>query len=222
MIISVKNTDICHAKKLVLKNVNFEIEAGEFVYLAGKTGSGKSSLLRTLYADLPVFKGKIEVANYDVSSISDKEIPFLRRKIGIVFQDFQLFTDRNVAENLAFVMEAVGQKDQQKIQNRIEKVLFQVGLENMQNKMPYELSGGEQQRVAIARAMINEPVLILADEPTGNLDSEVANSILELFWELNRTGTTIFMATHQHLFFEKYPAKIFFCEEKELKFVKLV
>lgn len=197
----------------VLSEVNFEIAKGEFVYLIGRTGSGKSSLLKTLYADLPLLLGQAEVTGYSLANISQKQVPFLRRKIGIIFQDFQLFNDRTIAENLTFVMKATGWKDSAKIKARLSEVLMRVGLDAAATKMPHQLSGGEQQRVVIARALINEPAILIADEPTGNLDPEVADGIFKLFLEINRSGTAVLMTTHNHYFVKNYPHRILKCEQ---------
>jgi cell division transport system ATP-binding protein len=211
--IKVQELSIVHSSQQVLSKVNFEITKGEFVYLIGKTGSGKTSMLKMLYADLPLHQGSVEVLGYTLNRLNKKEIPFLRRKIGIVFQDFQLFSDRTVEENLRFVLQATGWEQKNKTKQRIGQVLAQVGLLNVEKKMPHQLSGGEQQRVSIARAMLNDPDLILADEPTGNLDPTVANEILELFIRINQGGTAILMATHQHNFLKKYPMRVLWCEE---------
>lgn len=210
-VVVVEHTNIVQGGKIVIEDLSFRLRAGEFVYLIGKTGSGKSSILRTLYLDLPFSQGKIEVAGYDLTNISRKEIPFLRRRLGIIFQDFELFTDRSVEENLLFVMKATGWSDRLKIRDRIDHVLAQVGLAGTQKKMPHQLSGGEQQRVAIARALINEPLILLADEPTGNLDPEVAGDIWALFSEINQRGTAVIMATHQHSFLKKHPERVLYC-----------
>lgn len=207
-IVSVKNANLYHDDVLVLHDLNFDIRKGEFVYLIGKTGSGKSSLLRTLYADMTQPKGEVSVAGYSISKIKKREIPYLRRKVGIVFQDFQLLNDRSVAENIFFVMKATGWKDRSKMKNRLAEVLMQVGLGTVASKYPHQLSGGEQQRIVIARALINEPLIVFADEPTGNLDPEVADSIMKLFLEINKSGTAVLMATHQHGFIERYPARV--------------
>jgi len=207
-IVSLKNTSLFHDDVLVLRDLNFAIRKGEFVYLIGKTGSGKSSLLKTLYADLINPKGEVQVAGYNISKIKKSKIPYLRRKIGIVFQDFQLLNDRSVAENIFFVMKATGWKDRSKMKNRLAEVLMRVGLGSVASKYPHQLSGGEQQRIVIARALINEPLIVFADEPTGNLDPEVADSIMKLFLEINKTGTAVLMATHQHSFIDRYPARV--------------
>ena len=200
----------------VLNDVHFEIEKGEFVYLIGRTGSGKSSLLKTLYGDLPLQMGDIHIAGYDLKKIKPKEVPFLRRKIGIVFQDFQLFQDRSVADNLEFVMKATGWKDKGRMKSRMTEVLMQVGLAAVATKMPHQLSGGEQQRVVIARALLNEPILMIADEPTGNLDPEVSDGIMRLFKDINRAGTAILMATHNHDLLRDFPGRILTCEKGQV------
>jgi cell division transport system ATP-binding protein len=205
---SVKDLSIFYEKAPTLANLNFEINKGEFVYLIGRTGSGKSSLLKTLYADLPVYKGSATVAGYNLETIKKSEIPYLRRKIGIIFQDFQLLHDRSIGENLIFVMKATGWKDYSRIKQRLSDVLMRVGLGASIDKMPHQLSGGEQQRIVVARALLNEPTLLVADEPTGNLDPEVAEGILKLFKEINKAGTTILMATHNHTFLDRFPARV--------------
>ncbi len=215
-ILELINADIFQDGELVLDDVTFKINKGEFVYLIGRTGCGKSSLLKTLYADLAKPKGKVNIAGFEVEKIKRKNIPFLRRKIGIIFQDFQLLNDRSVADNLIFVMRATGWKDSAKIKNRINDVLMRVGLTSSMNKMPYQLSGGEQQRVVIARALINEPLILLADEPTGNLDPEVAEEILKLFFEINRNGTAVLMATHNHQFLTQHPARTLRVADKKV------
>ena len=212
-VISLKEAAIYQHKRCILKNVNFEIEEGEFVYLIGKTGSGKSSLLKTLYADLPAKEGELNIADYNLRSIKSRDIPMLRRKIGIVFQDFQLLFDRNVEDNLYFVLEATGWKDKAAMSKRIDEVLKQVGLPKKRKSMPHQLSGGEQQSIAIARALLNDPSLILADEPTGNLDPETTNDIMNLLKEICAKGKTIFMATHNYNLILKYPSRIIKCDE---------
>jgi cell division transport system ATP-binding protein len=200
----------------VLSDVTFSVEQHEFVFLIGRTGSGKSSLLKTLYADLPLKSGLAEVVGYSLSEIKNKEVPFLRRKIGIIFQDFQLFTDRSVHENLSFVLKATGWTDPILIKERIGEVLLQVGLMEALNKMPHQLSGGEQQRVVIARSLLNNPSILLADEPTGNLDPDVADGIFKLFQDINKKGTAILMATHNHELLRKYPYRVLKCEKGKL------
>lgn len=211
--ISLKNASIYQHERCILKDVNFEIGEGEFVYLIGKTGSGKSSLLKTLYADLPAKKGDIAIAGYDLRKIRRRDIPMLRRKIGIVFQDFQLLYDRSVEENLSFVLDATGWTDKTKISKRIDEVLLQVGLPHKRKSMPHQLSGGEQQSVAVARALLNDPKLILADEPTGNLDPETTNDIMNLLLDISKQGKTILMATHNYNLILKYPSRIIKCED---------
>ena len=215
-IISVKDACILQGLTTVLQDVNFTIAKEDFVFLIGRTGSGKSSLLKTLYADLPLKRGEAEIVGFSLDKIKKKEIPFLRRKLGIVFQDFQLFPDRTIAENLFFVMKATGWKDKLKMKNRMAEVLMQVGLGDSATKMPHQLSGGEQQRVVIARALINEPSIVLADEPTGNLDPEVADGVFKLFQEINKQGTAILMATHNHDLLRKYPYRVLKCEKGKL------
>ncbi|UXP32458.1 ATP-binding cassette domain-containing protein [Reichenbachiella agarivorans] len=215
-VVEVSEADIYQENQKVLSDISFKIEKGEFVYLIGRTGSGKSSLLKTLYADLSFDKGSIDVAGFDIRKIKSKKVPYLRRKIGIIFQDFQLFPDRTVSENLLFVMKATGWKDKTKMKGRLAEVLMRVGLGAAAGKMPHQLSGGEQQRVVIARALINEPVILFADEPTGNLDPEVSKSIFKLFEEINRSGTAILMATHNHNFITENPGRVLKCEEGKL------
>ncbi|PJB13795.1 MAG: phosphonate ABC transporter ATP-binding protein, partial [Flavobacteriales bacterium CG_4_9_14_3_um_filter_32_8] len=196
MIININSAKIFQKKNLILQNVTVKIDKGEFVYLIGKTGSGKSSLLKTLYADLPLQEGEATVCDFDLKTIKQNQIPFLRRKLGIVFQDFQLLTDRSVNDNLLFVLKATGWKEKSKMEARINEVLTNVGLGTKGYKFPHELSGGEQQRVVIARALLNEPDLILADEPTGNLDPETSEEIIKLLFEISNKGKAILMATH--------------------------
>ncbi len=215
--ISLKNASIYQHERCILKNVNFEIGEGEFVYLIGKTGSGKSSLLKTLYADLPAKEGEIKIAGFDLRKIKRREIPMLRRKIGIVFQDFQLLFDRSIENNLSFVLEATGWKDKKLISKRIDEVLRQVGLSDKRESMPHQLSGGEQQRIAIARALLNNPNLILADEPTGNLDPETTNDIMKLLEEISSKGKSILMATHNYSLIKKYPYRIIRCDEGRVR-----
>ncbi len=211
-VLKVSSASILQEDQPVLTDISFEIGKGEFVYLIGRTGSGKSSLLKTFYADLSFRIGEIEVAGYGIRQVKKKDIPFLRRKIGIIFQDFELFYDRTITENLEFVMRATGWKDKAKMKSRMAEVLMRVGLGAVSNKMPHQLSGGEQQRVVVARALINEPQILFADEPTGNLDPEVAEGIFKLFQEINRSGTAVLMATHNHNFLEKFPARVLKCE----------
>lgn len=215
-VVRVKDASIFQDNSTVLDNISFEIDKGEFVFLIGRTGSGKSSLLKTLYADLPLHMGEVTVAGFDIRKIKNSQIPLLRRKIGIIFQDFQLFPDRTVGENLNFVMKATGWKDGAKMKNRLAEVLMQVGLGSMEKKMPHQLSGGEQQRVVIARALINEPLILIADEPTGNLDPKVASEILRLFQQINKSGTAVLMATHSYGLIRKFPARVLKCEDGKI------
>jgi cell division transport system ATP-binding protein len=215
-VVKVKDASIFQDHNTVLENVDFEIAKGEFVFLVGKTGSGKSSLLKTLYADLPLRLGEIVVAGYSIRKIRPSEVPLLRRKLGIIFQDFQLFSDRTVAENLLFVMKATGWRDKGKMRARMSEVLMQVGLGSVERKMPHQLSGGEQQRVVIARALLNEPQILLADEPTGNLDPAVSDGILKLFQQINKSGTAVLMATHDYRIIRKFPARILKCDNMRI------
>ena len=215
-VLSMTQATIFQGETPVLSDVTFSVEQHEFVFLIGRTGSGKSSLLKTLYADLPLKSGLAEVVGYSLSEIKNKEVPFLRRKIGIIFQDFQLFTDRTVHENLSFVLKATGWTDPILIKERIGEVLLQVGLLEALNKMPHQLSGGEQQRIVIARALLNNPSILLADEPTGNLDPDVADGIFKLFQDINKKGTAILMATHNHELLRKYPYRVLKCEKGKL------
>jgi cell division transport system ATP-binding protein len=211
-VVSVKDATIFQEHNAVLGDVSFEIQKGEFVYLVGRTGSGKSSLLKTLYADLPLRVGEATVAGFNIAGIKAADVPLLRRKLGIIFQDFQLFNDRTVAENLMFVMKATGWSDTGKMRARLNDVLIHVGLGSVEKKIPYQLSGGEQQRVVIARALINQPVILIADEPTGNLDPEVAHGIMKIFQQINNTGTAVLMATHSYGLIKRFPARLLKCE----------
>ncbi len=216
-IIKMVDANIYQDTSLILSNVNITLYPGEFTYLIGKTGSGKSSLLKTLYADIPFKSGKATINNFNLSTITRKEIPKLRRSIGIVFQDFQLLIDRTVNDNLAFVLEATGWKDKDKAQSRIDEVLNQVGLKTKHFKMPHELSGGEQQRVVIARALLNKPPLILADEPTGNLDPDTSDDIMKLLFNINKElNTAVLMATHNYNIIEKFSGRIIRCSDGTL------
>lgn len=210
------NVEILRKELVVLKNVSFEIEEGQFVFLIGKVGSGKSSLLKTIYAEIGIESGEAEALGYDLTKIRRKEIPYLRRQIGIVFQDFQLLTDRTVYDNLLFVLRATGWKDKNEIDTRIEEVLKEVGMLNKSYKMPHELSGGEQQRIVIARALLNHPRLILADEPTGNLDPDTARQIVNSLQMIAAAGTAVVMATHNHGFLDEFPAKVYHCIDKQI------
>ena len=215
-VVKVKHASIYQDNRLILSDVGFEIEKGEFVYLIGRTGGGKSSLLKILYADLPLKQGEAEVAGFNIKKLKKSQVHLLRRKLGIVFQDFQLLPDRTVAENLMFVMKATGWKEKSKMKNRIAEVLMQVGLGSVDTKMPYQLSGGEQQRVVIARALINEPLILLADEPTGNLDPEVSQGIFEIFQQINKSGTAILMATHDYDLIKGASCRVLKCENEQL------
>jgi cell division transport system ATP-binding protein len=219
-IIELEKVSVYQSHNLVLNDVNLKIDKGEFVYLVGKTGSGKSSLLKTLYAELPLVQGKGTVAEFDLSTIKKKEIPFLRRRIGIVFQDFQLLTDRSINDNLLFVLQATGWKDKQEMQKRMQEVLEKVGLSTKGFKMPFELSGGEQQRVSIARALLNDPELILADEPTGNLDPETSEGIMNVLLEISKNGRAVLIATHDIMMFTKFPSRTIRCENGKLMDMK--
>lgn len=212
-VVALSELSIFQKKNLVLSNVHLLIQPGEFVYLIGKTGSGKSSLLKTLYAELPALDGQAHVAGFDLRTLKTSEIPFLRRKLGIVFQDFQLLIDRTVYANLEFVLKATGWKDKKEIDDRIIEVLEEVDLAGKRHKMPHQLSGGEQQRIAIARALLNKPVMILADEPTGNLDPETSNGIMRLLMRISEGGQSVLMATHNYNLIHKFPARIIKCEE---------
>lgn len=212
-IISLENTNVYQRSSLVLKNVNLQIDKGEFVYLIGKTGSGKSSLMKILYGDLPLQKGKGNIVGYNLYKLKEKEIPFLRRKLGIVFQDFKLLNDRSVYDNLLFALRATGWKDSKKIKDKIDEVLTKVGMQKKGYKMPYLLSGGEQQRIAISRALLNDPELILADEPTGNLDPITSEEIMEVLKEIHNSGKTVLMATHDYPLLLKFPFRTLKCDE---------
>ncbi|MDG2139682.1 MAG: ATP-binding cassette domain-containing protein [Flavobacteriales bacterium] len=216
-IISLEGVSLNQEERLIFDNINLSIKEGDFVYLVGETGSGKSSLVKSLYAEIKVSAGNISVSDYNLNKIQHREIPSLRRKLGIVFQDFQLLQDRTVYENLAFVLNATGWNNKTEISNRISEVLESVHLEGFDQKMPYELSGGEQQRAAIARALLNKPEVILADEPTGNLDPRKSEKIVELLKEINDLGTTIVIATHDYEIIKKFNSRIIKCANKKIE-----
>lgn len=216
-LLSLQGVSLFQNERLVLEDIQFSMDKGEFVYLVGRTGSGKSSLLKFLYADLSTAQGKGQVLGFPNPGIERSQIPALRRKMGIIFQDFQLFYDRTVAENLSFVMRATGWKDSTKIKARQAEVLMRVGLGNANNKYPHQLSGGEQQRIVIARALLNEPQILIADEPTGNLDPEISREIIRLFHEINRSGTAVLMATHNHYLIKEFPARVLMAEKGRLR-----
>ncbi|MDD5782405.1 MAG: ATP-binding cassette domain-containing protein [Muribaculaceae bacterium] len=215
-IVDYRNVELSRKELIVLKDVSLKISRGEFVYLIGKVGSGKSTLIKSMYCEIPIENGDATVFGYDLHSIRRKDVPMLRRKIGIVFQDFQLLTDRSVYDNLLFVLRATGWRDKREIDERIETVLKKVGMSNKSYKMPHELSGGEQQRIVIARALLNDPLLILADEPTGNLDPETGHQIISLLSSISKSGTAILMATHNISLVEEFPGRILKCEAKKI------
>lgn len=215
-ILFLRNVTIYQEEKVILTNVNLEVNQGEFIYLIGKTGSGKSSFMKTLYADLPLTEGQSNIVNFDLSTLKEDEIPFLRRKLGIVFQDFKLLPDRTVNENMIFVLKATGWIDLVDMQNKIDEVLDKVDMKSFASKMPHQLSGGEQQRVAIARALLNDPELILADEPTGNLDPQTSIEVMEVLRKINASGKTVIMATHDYALLMKYPSKTLKCEDSNI------
>ena len=208
-IVSLNNVNIYQGQSLILQDVNFTVDKGEFVYLVGKTGTGKSSLLKTLYGELPLKEGSANIVGYDLKGMTWKTVPFLRRSLGVVFQDFQLLTDRNIHENLRFVLRATGWKDERLMEEKINDILDKVGLKSKGFKMPFEMSGGEQQRVDIARALLNSPKLILADEPTGNLDPETSDEIMQLLMQIAKDyGTAVIMATHDFIVINRYPSRM--------------
>lgn len=215
-VLKLEKASIFQDKNLILNEVDVNVKKGEFVYLIGKTGSGKSSLLKTLYGDLELTQGKGQIVGFELTDLKDKNIPFLRRKLGIVFQDFKLLNELTIENNMDFVLRATGWKDKTKIKQKIEEVLSKVNMQKKGHKFPYELSGGEQQRVAIARALLNDPELILADEPTGNLDPQTSIEVMEVLQDLNSKGNTILMATHDYGLLLKYPSKTLKCENNKV------
>jgi cell division transport system ATP-binding protein len=215
-VLSLKNVNIYQEGKTILSHVNLEVNHGEFLYIIGKTGSGKSTLMKTLYGDLALTEGEGHIVDFDLATLKEDDIPFLRRKIGIVFQDFKLLPDRTVKDNMLFVLKATGWIDNQEMQRKIDEVLDKVGMIEFGNKMPHQLSGGEQQRVAIARALLNDPELILADEPTGNLDPQTSAEVLEVLKNINANGKTIIMATHDYALLMKFPSKTLKCEDERI------
>ncbi|OAD90171.1 phosphonate ABC transporter ATP-binding protein [Aequorivita soesokkakensis] len=215
-VLHLKDASILQGDNLVLSDVSVSVEKGEFVYLIGKTGTGKSSFMKTLYGDLPLQKGEGSIVGYDLATLKEKDIPFLRRKLGVVFQDFKLLNDRTVSDNLRFVLTATGWKDKAAMESKINEVLDKVAMKTKAFKYPYQLSGGEQQRVAIARALLNDPELILADEPTGNLDPQTSVEVMEVLREINKNGNTILMATHDYALLLKYPSKTLKCDENQI------
>ncbi|MBL7966254.1 MAG: ATP-binding cassette domain-containing protein [Prolixibacteraceae bacterium] len=215
-IIELVNADIVQRDHVVLTDISLEIKTGEFVYLIGKVGSGKSSLLKTLNAEIPLEKGEGKVAEYNLADLKTRDIPFLRRKLGVVFQDFRLLSDRNVMENLTFVLKATDWKDQKEIDNRVLTVLDMVAMDGKAKSMPHQLSGGEQQRVAIARALLNNPEIILADEPTGNLDPQTSIELMQIFKDLNEQGKTVVIATHDYPLIRRFPARIITVDDQKI------
>ena len=214
-IISFKDADIVNGEATVIYGLNMEVHRGDFVYIVGKVGTGKTSIIRTIIAENPLFKGEGQACGFQLAGIKDKEIPYLRRKMGVVFQDFQLLMDRTVEDNLRFVLKATGWKDEEAIGRRIREVLDAVGMELKAHKMPHQLSGGEQQRIAIARSLLNEPEVIIADEPIGNLDNETADGIMKLLTGINKEkGTAVVMVTHNRQIFEKYPGRVMVCKDE--------
>lgn len=220
-VISFRDAEIMNGETPVIYGLSMDVYPGDFVYIVGKVGTGKTSIIRTMIAENKLEKGTCSICGFQVNGIRDKEIPFLRRKIGVVFQDFQLLMDRTVHDNLEFVLRATGWKDTEKVDNRIEEVLASVGMTSKAHKMPHQLSGGEQQRIAIARSLLNEPEVIIADEPTGNLDNDTADGIMQLLTGINRSrGTAVVMVTHNRSIFEKYPGRVMVCRNESCEELK--
>ncbi len=216
-LIAYKNVEIHQAEQIVLRDVNITVQSGEMIYLLGKVGSGKSTLMKTFYGALPIAQGEAQVLEYDMRAIRRRKLPYLRRRMGIIFQDYKLLTDRSVEENLLFVLRATGWKDKKLMHNHVNEVLQQVGMETKAYKRPYELSGGEQQRVVIARALLNSPEIILADEPTGNLDAETGKEIMDLLYSISQAGITVLMSTHNQQWPKMYPGRHWVFENGEIK-----
>jgi cell division transport system ATP-binding protein len=215
-VLSLKDVTIYQEGRKILSQINLEVQHGEFIYIIGKTGSGKSSFMKTLYGDLPLTEGEGHIVEFDLATLKESEIPFLRRKIGIVFQDFKLLPDRSVKDNMLFVLRATGWVEKDAMQLQIDEVLDRVGMKEFMSKMPHQLSGGEQQRVAIARALLNDPEFILADEPTGNLDPQTSSEVLEVLKKINANGKTVIMATHDYALLMKFPSKTLKCEDERI------
>jgi cell division transport system ATP-binding protein len=215
-VLSLKDVTIYQEGRKILSQINLDVQHGEFIYIIGKTGSGKSSFMKTLYGDLPLTEGEGHIVEFDLAALKESEIPFLRRKIGIVFQDFKLLPDRSVKDNMLFVLKATGWVEKDAMQHQIDEVLNRVGMKDFMNKMPHQLSGGEQQRVAIARALLNDPEFILADEPTGNLDPQTSSEVLEVLKKINANGKTVIMATHDYALLMKFPSKTLKCEDERI------
>ncbi len=215
-VLSLKEVTIYQEGRKIISHINLDVKHGEFIYIIGKTGSGKSSFLKTLYADLPLIEGEGHIVEFNLATLKENDIPYLRRKIGIVFQDFKLLPDRSIKDNMLFVLRATGWTEKEAMQHKIDEVLDKVGMKDFVNKMPHQLSGGEQQRVAIARALLNDPEFILADEPTGNLDPQTSSEVLEVLKAINAAGKTVIMATHDYALLMKFPSKTLKCEDERI------